>query len=368
MLCECSGHGFVFSIQAGVETPRRPLKLGVFADDGRQEITLRELRRPKRCRALHAQDRRKPPGELDEALRSIRQASESVFKRNLREVTKAVLEGMLAVLTKKEKGVGQTWADDTFESTAKTARITTLEIDRSHKCGEQGSTGVAQNERPLLDAKNDTDHFFREFEVSGIESAGHCGGMFEKSEILVKEFKIGLEVPRRGVGGEFAREGGGRGGENSLQMFACRVTSIQGNGDDRGGEEDLGIVEGGWNTDGFRVMDTMSGRIATGTESPQVHREDFVTVKKGQAANRPRERWKIFSPDHPAVTGKARKKNGEFAFKSNGKIRSVHEAHGDDTLAIPLEPIGFHALRSSEADECRTRASGRVVGPCEKRT
>lgn len=63
---------------------------------------MRELRRPKRRRAFHAEDRRKPVSELDEALCSIRQASESVFKRNLREARKTVLEGMLAVLTKKE--------------------------------------------------------------------------------------------------------------------------------------------------------------------------------------------------------------------------------------------------------------------------
>jgi hypothetical protein len=219
----------------------------------------------------------------------------------------------------------------------------------------------------LLDAKNDTDHLFGELEVSGIEGAGHGGGMFEKSEVLVKEFRIGLEVPGRGMGGEFAREAGGCSAENSLQMFACRVTSIQGYGDDRGGEEGLGIVEGGWNADGLGVMDPMSGRVAAGTESPQVHREDFVTVKKGQAANRPRERWKIFAPDHPAVTGETRKKGGELAFEGDGKIRSVHEAYGDDALAVPLEPIGIHALRSGEADECRTRAPGRVVGPCEKR-
>lgn len=219
----------------------------------------------------------------------------------------------------------------------------------------------------MLDAKNDTDHLFGKLEVSGIEGAGHCGGMFEKSEVLVKEFRIGLEAPRRRMGGEFAREGGGCGAENSLQMFACRVTPIQGNGDDRGGEEGLGIVEGGWNADGLGVMDTMSGRVTAGTERSQANREDFVTVKKGQAANRPREGWKILAPDHPAVTGKARKKRGELAFKSNGKIRSVHEAHGNDALAIPLEPIGLYALRSGEADECRTRASGRVVGPCEKR-
>jgi hypothetical protein len=102
VLCECSGHGLVFSVQTGVEPPRRPLELGVFTDDGRQEITLRELRRPKRRRAFHAEDRRKPLSEFDKALRPIRQASESVFKRNLREATKTVLEGMLAVLTKKE--------------------------------------------------------------------------------------------------------------------------------------------------------------------------------------------------------------------------------------------------------------------------
>jgi hypothetical protein len=130
---ECSGHGFFFSVQAGVETTRCPLELGVFAHEGRQEITLRELRRPKSRCAWHAEDRREPLSELDEALRSIRQASKSVFKRNLREAAKTLLEGMLAVLAKKEKGVGQTWADDPFESTAKTVRITTLEIDRSHK-------------------------------------------------------------------------------------------------------------------------------------------------------------------------------------------------------------------------------------------
>ena len=219
----------------------------------------------------------------------------------------------------------------------------------------------------MLDAKNNTDHFFGELEICGIESAGHSGGMFEKTEILVKEFRIELEAPRRWVGGEFARKRGGRGGENSLQMFTCRLTSIQGDGDDRGGEERLGIVEGGWNTDGIRVMDTMSGRVATGTESPQVYREDFVAVKKGQAANGPRERWKIFAPDHPAATGKLRKKGGEFAFKGNGQIRSVHQPHGNDACAIPLEPIGINALSSGEADECRSRAAGRVVGACEKR-
>ncbi len=217
LLQECRGHSLVLPVHAGVEPTRGALELGVLADDGGEEITLGELRRPKGRAVVDPKHRSETREEIDETLRPVGKAAEAVFEGDVNKLRTVVFESPSTILAKEEQGVGKTRANHALKTFPETVGITALEIDRGHERGKEFPAGVTQDESPLLDAEDDADDLLGKLEIAGVEGAGDGRGVLEKAQVLVEKFRVRLNPPGRGALGEFRCKRGGGGDKEALE-------------------------------------------------------------------------------------------------------------------------------------------------------